>query len=171
MEYFTIAAGCLLLIFGLRLFWLFAGIAGFLIGFGWAEVFGAGPLWAHALAGAGLGLLGTLAAFILGKTALAVAGFLSGFYLAMSFATVVPHPVSIALMAATGFLGAWFALAVGDWAIMFLSSVTGASLIASAAGFGFGIGTVFYLLLVFSGMVIQDELRNRHREPVSQERH
>src|SRR6266487_3912892 len=80
-----IAAGILLLILGRRLFWLFVGLIGF-----WAGMVIGERLFPHQ---AGLlqllvpllcGFAGILLAIFLQRLAIAVGGFLSGGYLALS---------------------------------------------------------------------------------------
>src|SRR5688572_5040156 len=80
-----VLAGIVLLLFGRRLFWVFVAVAGFAAGWHFAsENLDIHPQSSLLLVAIVVGLIGALLAIFLQKAAVAVAGFFSGGYLALS---------------------------------------------------------------------------------------
>src|SRR5688500_8251535 len=129
-----IVSGLLLLFLGRRLFWLFVGLVGFFAGLTFAARFFSEQSGMELLLiAAGCGIVGVLLAFCLQKLAIAVAGFLAGGLFATnlleSAAMQVPPLVPFLI---GGIIGAILLLTIFDWALILLSSVTGATLLSRA---------------------------------------
>lgn len=131
-----IAAGAVLLLFGRRLFWLFCAVIGFLLGTmlaplvvpGASETLVLGAGLVFAVLGAGLGS-------VVRGLATAIAGFAGGVlaiqqlmnYMGVSAASIgVPNWV---LLIVGGVIGILVLGALFDWALIFLSAITGAGFV------------------------------------------
>jgi len=163
MQILTIILGCIVLLFGRKLFWLFVAIIGFLVGVHIAEVFFAGqPLWVLLLIGLGAGLIGALLAVVFQRIAFALAGFYGGAYLVFiltqSFGIFTG---SILLPLAGGVIGAIVAALVTDWAIIVLSCLAGAGAVVAAGGLGQTVSLILFVLLIITGIIIQARLVGR----------
>ena len=166
MQVGSILAGIILLFLGRKLFWLFVGFVGFLVGMRIAaEVLAGHPAWVFVLAGLVLGIIGAAVAIVLERLAFAVAGFFTCVFLAMTFSQEFGEPYNIAVLFLAGALGAIFAFLIMDWAIIFLSSILGAGLIVSVLKLGPTWGTLVYLILVFTGFVVQSQLMEQSNKP------
>ena len=124
-----------LLFAGRRLFWLFVGGVGFVMGSELTEKVLTNPTVETQLAvGLILGLLGALAAVFLQKVAISAAGFLAGGGITltiletMGWHSSVPELIPFALGGLVGMLLLW---ALFDGALVVLSAALGASLIVS----------------------------------------
>lgn len=158
-----ILAGVILVLFGRRLFWLFVGLLGFFAGFTLASrFFAAQEQWITLLIAVVCGLIGILIAIFLQKGAIAIAGFLAGgmFGTALLEITGWNLDPTIAYFVC-GIIGAILISVVFDWALIFLSSLTGAMLITRSLSFEPIIETALIVLLVVIGIVVQSRLRPR----------
>ncbi|HEY5793016.1 MAG TPA: hypothetical protein VIS74_06945, partial [Chthoniobacterales bacterium] len=77
-----IGAGVILLLMGRRLFWIFVGVVGFLVGFQFGTAAFAGSPWIWLLAVA-VGLAACLLAIVLQKVAVVLAGAAAGWLLGL----------------------------------------------------------------------------------------
>jgi hypothetical protein len=130
-----IVVGLLSLLLGKRLFWLFAGIVGFALGW-WLTGLLLPDGWVRLLAGVAAGvILGVLSRF-LGKWAIRIVAAIAGFViLPMLLGSVgMLGGISEFLWAVVGAaLGFMLALFLADWTLIFLSSILGAGLILTGA--------------------------------------
>ena len=128
--------GVVVLLFGRKLFWLCVAAVGFAAGVELAPRVAAEPSTLLALSLAlVLGFLGALLAIFLQKVAVAIAGFLAGGKLANALAAAFltsysAHSAIIFIIG--GIVGALLLLALFDWALIVVSSVTGAYLVQGA---------------------------------------
>jgi len=129
-----IIAGIILLLFGRRLFWLFIATAGFLAGWSFArENLDIHPEGSLLLVAVVVGLIGALVAIFLQRAAVALAGFFSGGYLALNLAVELGYKsAGTAASIIGGIIGAMLLWVAFDWALILLSSMTGAVLITNA---------------------------------------
>jgi uncharacterized membrane protein YsdA (DUF1294 family) len=129
-----VIAGIILLLFGRRLFWLFVAIAGFMAGWTFArENLDIHPETTLMLVAVVVGLIGALVAIFLQRAAVALAGFFSGGYLALSLAVSLGHKsAGTFAFIIGGIIGAILLWVVFDWALILLSSLTGAMLVTQA---------------------------------------
>ena len=160
--------GIALLLFGRRLFWLFVAALGFAIGLQLAPYLSHNPpLWLSLLLSLGLGLLGALAAFLLQKLAIGIAGFLVGGRLALALAAafLANHAhYSTVTFVIGGILGAILLLALFDWALIIFSSIEGARLVADAMHLPSTGATILVVVLAIFGILVQSMMfRSRQR--------
>jgi len=152
--------GLLQLLFGRRLFWLFVGVGGFILGWflvptlfpGWSN-------WAQLLASVAVGFIFALLAMALQRVMAAIAGF------------IVLGVVAVALVQALGLtdgagavywiafllggvVGAVFVLATFDWALIILSSLGGAALMSGAIAQWTGLEQRWASLLILLGLAV-----------------
>ena len=127
--------GLLSLLLGKRLFWLFAGIVGFALGW-WLTGLLLPDGWVRLLAGVVVGvILGVLARF-LGKWAIRIVAAIAGFViLPMLLGNLgMLGGISELFWAVIGaILGLVLAMFLTDWTLIFLSSILGAGLILTGA--------------------------------------
>lgn len=155
-----ILAGTLLLILGRRLFWLFVGLIGFAAGFTFAErFFSLSSELLELLIAVIAGLIGVFLAIFLQRLAIAVGGFLAGGLFATSLMEVFSWNVSpLILFLIGGVLGAILLSAFFDWALIFLSSISGAMLISRSLPLEPWMGTLVFVILVVVGILVQTRL-------------
>lgn len=162
-----VLAGLLLLFLGRRLFWLFVGLMGFVAGFAFAERMVHGqPDWVMLAIGIGVGLLGIVIALFLQRIAIAIAGFFSGGYLGMAVAaqlSATPAASEWMFFLIGGILGAILLSIFFDWALIFLSSITGAVLIARALPITHDISMIATLGLFILGFLVQAGWMHHHK--------
>ena len=133
MNTLRILMGAVVLVLGRKLYWLFVGAVGFVLGIALATRFlSGGPQWVILVIALAAGLLGALLAAFLQQAAIAVAGLIGGGYVGFILAGMIGWdagrlawvPIIIG-----GILGVILVVALFDWALIILSSLTGAGLI------------------------------------------
>ncbi|MGE5279482.1 MAG: DUF4203 domain-containing protein [Deltaproteobacteria bacterium] len=131
-----ILLGCVVLIAGRRLFWLFVGIAGFLFGMQFAVIlFGTVSSFHRLVFAFALGLIGALGAVSTQWFTVLLAGFLGGGYVAFwmgRYLMGLPD-ASLMFVLAGGAAGAVLLALFFNPALIALSSLFGAALIVDAA--------------------------------------
>jgi hypothetical protein len=154
----NILAGAFILFFGRRLYWVFVAVVGFVAGAQLAANFlSAQPSWVILAAGAALGLLGAIASLFLQKLVIIISGLVCGAYLGfVAFNTgriAIPEWAAVAI---GGVVGLLLVALLFNWALVLLSSLTGASVIASNISMKDPHVTeiLFYVLLVL-GLIVQ----------------
>jgi MFS family permease len=152
-----IFAGLLLLFLGRRLFWLFVGILGFFAGFALAErLFPGQSGMILLIIAVGCGLIGIFVALFLQHLAIAIAGFLAGGLFASTFLQsagwhVAPYfPFIIG-----GIIGAILLSLVFDWALILLSSITGATFIMESLPIEPQYRVAAFVVLLILGIFVQ----------------
>lgn len=166
-----IAAGGIILLMGRKLFWFFVMVAGFFLGM---EVVGdllvGYPGWVVWVCAAFAGLAGALLAVFFQRVAFVIAGLYSGGFLAIVLAQSLGWPISeTALFIAGGICGAILAAVAMDWAIIFLSSLAGSSIIVAALGLQPMPGLLTAGGLAGLGIIVQAaRLRRSPGSPTSQ---
>ena len=155
----ALVAGALLLIAGRRLFWLFVGLVGFYAGLRFAPAFLSGqPEWMQWLVAVLFGLLGMFLAVVLQRFAVVLAGFLvGGFFAAELFGVDFAQPelVGVLVFVIGGIVAAALALWLFEGALILLSSLAGASLIADGLVLGSGTRSLAIIGLTVLGIAIQ----------------
>jgi hypothetical protein len=160
MGFPNIILGLILLIFGRKLFWLFVGIGGFLLGmqFG-GMVLSDQAQWIRVLISLGAGVFGALLAVLVQRVAFCLAGFYGGAYVALRLAQSSGAGGSgIIFFVVGGVLGAVFAILIMDGAIIVLSCLVGAGAIVEALDLGLTATMIIFLVLVIVGMCVQARL-------------
>jgi hypothetical protein len=169
-PWLNILAGIAVLLFGRQLFWLFVAVAGFAAGSLAAVTWlGYTSEWVILAVGLGAGLVGAILSVFLQRLVVTIAGFFAGAYLGHDFAVAMGHPTWALAGAIIGaILGALFVMAIFDWALVFLSAMTGAAMVAQALGTQFprmDPNLVFAGLAVFGVIVQGSQLLAKAREP------
>ena len=157
--------GIAVLTLGRRLFWIFVGTAGFLLGTRLATQFPvSGPEWTPLAVALFAGLIGAIFALFAQKLAVGIAGFVMGghslewLFLTMGLAgTGWMWPALIG----GGMAGAVLVLLVFDWALILLSSFAGAMMITQAAGLTLPMNVLLFLVLLSVGIAIQARMLER----------
>jgi hypothetical protein len=168
-----VLVGIALLILGRKAFWLFVGGVGFVLGMAVAtRVVRVEPYWIALGIALIAGLLGALLALYLQQVAVGVAGFLVGGYLALNLVRTLSWDLE-QLVAAP--YGSWLAFIAGgilcavlvgalfEWALIALSSITGAYLISQVIQVYPGTKVLLFAVLAAIGIVIQAILLRQER--------
>lgn len=163
-----IVLGVVTLLTGRKLFWLFVGVIGFVVGIGLATQLFSGEseiaLLAIALVA---GIVGALLAVFLQRLAVGAAGFLAGGYIALSLLDLLGLKLALPgwiPFLIGGVLGAVLLAAMFDWALIILSSLVGANLLVEAMKAQQVLGVVLFILLFFVGLAIQAGLMRGERQ-------
>ncbi|MDD5745901.1 MAG: hypothetical protein PHO30_01420 [Candidatus Omnitrophica bacterium] len=158
-EIVYIVLGILLLMMGRKLFWLFVGGTGFIVGIEYAGlVFRNQPEGVILIAALVMALIGLILAIVIQKVGVGIAGFLSGGYVAMSIVQkfgYAPGWLPGLVFLVGGIIGAILVVKLFDIALVILSSLTGAFLIISAVNVGPESLRILFIVLTVTGMVIQ----------------
>ena len=157
--------GIILLISGRRLFWVLVACAGFVAGYEYAiSSAGFQNQWVVFLVAFGAGFAGAILAIFLQSIAIGVAGFLLGGYSATTLLRLLEMsslqnywPVYIV----GGAVGLILMVALFDYAIIFLSSIAGASLIVQATSLISPVNIILFLVLAMAGAVLQSKYQTR----------
>ena len=159
MNWLNGIIGILLLFIGRRLFWLFVACIGFASGYHYAQqIWGIHSPALVLILSIAAGGLGAIIAIFFQKAAIVVAGFAAGGYIVLilfdQFARLPAQMVWLPYIIG-GIIGAIILFFVFDWALIVLSTLTGATLIVQMAAFKPWIKIALFLALVFAGMVFQ----------------
>lgn len=124
-----------------------------------AQFFAGQPDWVFLLIAFVCGLIGIFLAIFLQRLAIAVAGFLAGALFATNFVAWVGlsiPPLFPILLG--GILGAILLSVMFDWALIFLSSVTGAIFIVQPLSLEPLLGMLAFVVLVVLGISVQSRI-------------
>jgi len=153
--------GAVLLIAGRKLFWLFIGILGFITGVQVTASFWHGSDWLLVIIGLIVGIIFAALANFLQKLAIAIAGFLSGGYVAMVVAGILGFeggPIALGIYILGGLAGIALINFLFDWTLIALSSLAGAALIIRTFfAHGGSAQLIFFGLFIF-GVLVQSAL-------------
>jgi hypothetical protein len=161
----SLMAGLLLLVFGRRLFWLFVAVVGFYGGMTLAARL-TDSASALLLVGVIVGLIGAALAVFLQRGAVLLGGFMAGGTLLTGLIGSLlggPGQGGWLPFLIGGILGAILMSVVFDWALMILSSLLGAVLVAAyvrqAVGLAQPLGTLLIVGLFIIGFVLQSRFK------------
>ncbi len=159
--------GIALLFLGRELYWLFVGGIGFALGTSLvAAVFGDQPSWLLVLVGLSAGLGGALMALTLQKLAVGIAGFAAGGYVLASLASALagePEWVAWLSFLVGGIAGAILVKVLFEWALIVLSSLSGAILVVRLLPLRPVLAPLLFVVLAGLGIVFQMRRRRRKR--------
>ena len=135
----NILAGLVMITSGRRFFWLYVGCIGFAIGLQYAPLYWNVPSRTLLVILALItGLIGALLAVLLQKVAIALAGFVGGGYIAIHLLEIIGLNAEKYFMIPFiigGIIGAMLLFLIFDWALIIVSSFTGAMLIVQSLKF------------------------------------
>jgi len=157
MLIFNIIIGLILLLFGRKLFWLFIAFSGFMLGAGFSEmIILSYPQWEQLVIALGVGLVCALMAILAQKVAFVLAGCLAGLYMVMLGAqSLGASDVSSVLYIIGGIAGGLAVYIFIDWAIIILSAMVGAGLIAGVLQLSMALSVFVFAFLSIVGALIQ----------------
>ena len=166
MIVLNILIGIVLILFGRRLFWLFVGAIGFVFAMNLAVQAFPGPQGGISIIaliiGIVAGLIGALLAIFLQELAVGVAGFLAGGQIVLSLMGMLgltDMSVLAWVLAAVGAVaGLILALALLDWALIILSSLSGAALIAESIVLSQPVIWVIFIAALVIGIIVQSRM-------------
>jgi hypothetical protein len=163
MDLTYVFTGILLLFLGRKLFWLFVAIVGFLVGMTFApELLPNQPDSVILVISLITGLLGALLAAMLQKLAVALAGFAAGGYIVyylLEFIAVNLGDYQWMAILAGGILGALLAGSMFDWALILLTSASGATLISQGLNLSMPISAFVLAALFIFGIFAQGNIK------------
>jgi hypothetical protein len=157
MIILAIAVGLALAFFGRQLFWLFVGGIGFAAGMSFASGVVEGQSdWVTLLIAIAAGIVGALLAIFLQRFAIGLGGFVAGGYATLNLLSRSGEGQWgwIAFILG-GILGALLVIFLFDWALIFLSSVTGALLVADSLKLEPQTAWITFLGLTVAGIAVQ----------------
>ena len=162
---FTIVLGLIVLTLGRKLFWLFIGAVGFIAGLYISKhSFYGEPSWVMLLIGLVVGTAGAILAIYLQRIAIILSGFFAGGYLMLSLIYSMEWHMALVpwlFFMIGGILGAVTTAAFFDWALIILSSLTGATMIVNALPLNLYASVLILAVLIFVGFSVQAALMQR----------
>lgn len=168
VPFIQIGFGLILLLAGRQLFWVFVGVAGFVIGFQFGMQAFDNSEYAIG-AGLVIGLIGCLLAIVLQKVAVALAGAAAGWMLGERLAIYLGGG-NLGVIICGLLLAVLFAIAVlmlFDVALIVISSFTGASLMLDALLPSGTLWLILWVMAVAVGIAAQLGLRARAAAPAT----
>lgn len=156
--------GGALLFLGGRYYWLVAGGVGFLFGTNIGSAPDGGVITGSALAmGLLFGLIAMVASVFVTKFALGMSGFVMGGILLVRVMEAIGWNLGSALVAflVGGILGLILVIISQDWALIFLSVITGAGIIINVLELDPSTAGFVYLVLAVLGFGVQLFLKRR----------
>ena len=168
MSLINVFSGFILLTLGRKLFWLFVGCLGFASGFIYAP-----RLWEfqsdlmYLVIGLVMGAIGALLAIFLQSLAIGLSGFAAGGYITMNIMDMVGLEAGSSSWLPPligGIIGAVLLFLLFDWALIFLSSLSGASLVVQGMAFNPTLKVLLFFGLIVLGLVFQTRLFQRKRQ-------
>jgi hypothetical protein len=149
MTWIIIPIGLILLFAGRRLFWLFVACVGFASGFHYAQqIWGIHSAVLVFILSIATGAVGALVAIFFQKAGYIVLVLFDQFAGLASQLAWLPYIVG-------GIMGAIVLFFVFDWALIFLSTLTGATLIVQMLAFPPWVEIALFLALVIAGIAFQ----------------
>ena len=173
MNWLEILIGLALLLFGRKLFWLFVGGVGFIVGFQIAaQALQAQPDWVILLIALGAGLLGIVLSIFLQRVVVGIAGFFAGGYclsnLAMALLQGNHEVVQWLAFVVGGLLGTLLTLYLLDPALIILSSFAGATAVSQNVSLDPQAKGLLFIILAIAGILVQAGQYIRDRKPSAQ---
>lgn len=163
MDLTFIFAGILLLILGRKLFWLFVAVTGFLAGMTFVpELLPNQPDSVILTISLIVGLLGALLASLLQKLAVGLAGFAAGGYVVyylLEFVAANLGDYQWMAILAGGILGALLAGSMFDWALILLTSASGATIISQGLNLTMPLSAIILAALFVFGIIAQGNIK------------
>jgi hypothetical protein len=159
--------GIVLLLWGRKVFWLFVAGIGFVVAMDLVTRLFAGPqaetmTLIALVAGLVAGVIGALLAIFLQRVAVGLVGFLAGGYIVLSFLEIIGAgemtALSWGLAFVGGVIGLVLALVLLEWALIVLSSLSGAGLIAQSAGLNRSLAVLVFVIALIIGIVVQGRM-------------
>lgn len=165
----NLVLGIVLLTTGKKLYWLFVGVVGFIIGLAAATQYvQLTPPWMVYVVAGGAGIVGALLAVFLQRLAIALVGFIVGGYGALHLSgllAVDAEPIRWMAFIIGGIVGLLLVASLFDWALYILSAWAGATLVTESIGLQATVGLVVFFALFLLGIIIQASLFRSRPKP------
>jgi hypothetical protein len=167
LNWLNVIIGLFLVFVGRGLFWLFVACVGFASGYHYAQ-----QIWAiHSpltilIISIAAGGLGAIIAIFFQKAAILIAGFAAGGYVVLSLVNQfagLPLQMNWLPYVIGGIIGAVILYFVFDWALIVLSTLTGAILIVRMVAFDPWVEMALFFVLVIAGMAFQAKVMTGER--------
>lgn len=157
MPLLNVIVGVSLLFFGRRIFWLFVAAVGFVVGAQLAkDGFGGRPEWLVLAVAVGVGVVGAVISVFMQRLLVGIAGFCAGGYILYTLALRMQHePIAWIAYFAGGVVGVILVMVVFDWALIFLSVLTGATAITQSIPLDQRTLQILFVTLAILGIVVQ----------------
>ncbi|GEM_PF-363227 len=153
------AIGAILLLFGRKVYWLLISAAGLIAGLWTATyIWGQPNNWPVLLIALGFALAGALACLFVQRIAISLAGFVAGAYIATTLFFADPSALDAGgwiVFLAGGIFGAVLVQFLFGWALICLSSILGALLLAQAATHAPLAQNLLFVVLLVTGLGFQ----------------
>lgn len=164
-------AGAAVLFLGRRLFWLFVGVAGFVLtAEAVPQFFPDQPEWMALALALIVGILGSVLAIVLQFVGIAIAGFAVGAYAALSLQPGLGLPEVWWLPVVAGIAGTLVGLLILDWGLILLSSLVGAGAVLAPFEFPPPWGGVLWGVLLLAGVAVQSSMLRGGRRGLTRAR-
>lgn len=148
-----------LLLVGRKLYWVFVGAIGFISVTEWAFAHLQNvPEGVVLIIGIAVGMIGALLAIFLRAVGIGLAGFLGGAYIFMIFSSMLSitnQSLELGLTIVGGILGLIFVLKLFDWALILISSISGAALLSKFVPITRVNDAIWVAILAVIGIVVQ----------------
>lgn len=165
MNLVYIAFGVGMLAFGRKLFWLFTGGIGFMIGYTYTPRILPNQSDSVILTIAVvMGLIGILLAFLIKSAAISIAGFAAGAYIVYTLLPMVNLDLGNLywlVVGVGGVLGAILAGTAFDWALILLTSACGAVLVSQTLELTYPLSIVVVVVLFLIGLIVQGNAKTK----------
>lgn len=165
MNVLRLAAGLALLTLGRKLYWVFVAALGFLAAMALAnEMLNVEAEWLVLAIGVIVGGLGALLAITLQRVAIGVGGFLAGGYLLLSALQLLgldPGGQAWQPFLIGGIAGAIVVFPIFEWALIVISSVVGAFVVARSLNLEGVLALAAFAAALVLGVAFQSALRRR----------
>lgn len=160
-----ILIGVTLLLLGRELYWLYVAGVGFVVAMDlMTRVVQIEPAILIFFIALIAGLIGALLAVLLQRAAIGVGGFLAGGYVLLVFSDFVGMQTGMVpwiLAMIGGAIGLVLTLMLFEWALIILSSVVGAGMVAQSVDANQSITVVLFLAASIVGIMVQATLMDR----------
>lgn len=170
MHWINVLVGLAVLFFGRRLFWLFVGGVGFIVGFDIASnaLQGQSP-WLILIIALVVGVVGAIVSVFLQRIVIGVAGFFAGGYFLSALAITQFHQNTegahwIAFIIG-GIVGAMLTMLLLNPALIFLSSLAGATAVAQNVPLNQSQQAILFFVLLIFGIIVQTTQYARQGKP------
>jgi hypothetical protein len=163
MNLILIGAGLLLLFLGRKLFWISVAALGFIVGMTYApQIFPDQSQTVIIIISLIVGLLGALITSLLQRFAVGISGFAAGAYIVyymLQNVAVNADQYQWLIIVAGGIIGAILAGSMFDWALILLTTATGATLITEGVGLAMPFSAVLLVGLFILGVIMQTNIK------------
>ena len=159
MVWVIILIGLILLFAGRRLFWLFVACVGFASGYHFVQqIWDINSAVLVLILSVAAGTVGAIIAIFFQKAAILIAGFAAGGYIVLILLAQfggLPSQMAWLPYMVGGIIGAIVLFFVFDWALIFLSTLTGTTLIVQMSAFSPWVEIALFLALAIVGIAFQ----------------